>query len=322
MRIVDLAGHHLDAAAELVAAGVAALTRALPAVPSTLADPAAVRPMLARHAARHGGLAAEADGGRLAGFLGWHIVPSFRDAERRTAYVPDWCHGFAADRLNETHRPLYRAAAAIWTAASCAAHAVTLPATAEAERALWFENGFGLFLVDVVAWTASSAVATPPPGVTIRRAEPADADALARLDAALSAHLAAPPVLMRRAAASAEACAAFLAVPGNAAWIAIADDRPVGYLRIAADGDGAACVQSADGAGIHGAHVDPAWRGHGIGTALLDAARADLAARGVPRWHAEYESSNPEAAAFWPRHMAPAAHSLLRVPEWLPSGGA
>lgn len=320
MRVVDLADHHLEAAADLVADGIAALARAVPSVPPTLTDPAAILPMLQRHVARHGGLAAVAADGGLAGFLGWHIVPRFRDTDRRAAYVPEWCHGFAAALPPEAHRRLYRAAAAIWTDAGCAAHAVTLPATAETERALWFETGFGLLLVDIIATTAPGAVPAAPSGVAIRRALPADAATIARLEAGLSAHVAAAPVLMRRDPPSPDDCAAFLAGPGNAAWIAISDDEPVGLIQVAADGDGAACVRSADGVGILGTHVDPAWRGRGVGTALLQTARAELAANGVRRWHAEYESSNPEAAQFWPRYLAPAAYSLLRIPECVLTG--
>jgi ribosomal protein S18 acetylase RimI-like enzyme len=319
MRVVALAPRHLDPAARLVAAGVAALARAVPAAPTAFADPAAVRPRLDRHFDHHPGLAAEADDGRLVGFLGWFVAPHFRNTDRTAAYVPDWCHGFAADRAAEAHRALYAAAAAIWTAAGCATHAVTLPATADVERGLWFAAGFGLVLVDVVGWTGRDAGAAPT-GVTIRRATTADAAAIARLDAALSDHLAAPPTLTRRLSLSAAACAARLADPDDAAWIAVADDaggdsRPVGFLRVTAGGDGAAFLRADGVVTVNGAHVEPAWRGRGVGTALLAAARDDLAARGVRRCHAEFESSNPEAAAFWPRQFTPAAMSLVRVTD-------
>jgi len=49
--------------------------------------------------------------------------------------------------------------------------------------------------------------------------------------------------------------------------------------------------------------------------ALLRAALEDHRARGFRRCAVDFESFNPEAAAFWPRFFQPVCYSLMRIPE-------
>jgi hypothetical protein len=51
---------------------------------------------------------------------------------------------------------------------------------------------------------------------------------------------------------------------------------------------------------------------------MLDAALRDYAARDFRRCSVDFESFNPEAAAFWLRYFEPVCYSVLRVPERQP----
>lgn len=48
---------------------------------------------------------------------------------------------------------------------------------------------------------------------------------------------------------------------------------------------------------------------------MINAALREYAARGFTCCAVDFESFNPEAAVFWPRHFTPVGHSLVRVPE-------
>jgi len=66
---------------------------------------------------------------------------------------------------------------------------------------------------------------------------------------------------------------------------------------------------------ITGAFVRAEQRGRGLAAALLRAALEDHRARGFHRCAVDFESFNPEAAAFWPRYFQPVCYSLMRIPE-------
>jgi hypothetical protein len=57
------------------------------------------------------------------------------------------------------------------------------------------------------------------------------------------------------------------------------------------------------------------YRGRRAAPAMLQAALAHYARLGLPALYTNFESFNPEAAAFWPRHFRPVCYSLMRAPE-------
>jgi GNAT superfamily N-acetyltransferase len=104
--------------------------------------------------------------------------------------------------------------------------------------------------------------------------------------------------------------------PANSVWLALMAGKPVGYMRFEGSSFGAASVVGAETTvAITGAYTRPAYRGKGAAVALLDAALQTYAAQGFARCSVDFESFNPEAAAFWMKYFEPVCFSLLRVPE-------
>ncbi len=104
---------------------------------------------------------------------------------------------------------------------------------------------------------------------------------------------------------------------------ALEDGRLVGYLRLEGSSFGAADVVEAETTiAVTGEYVQPACRGRRLGAALLDAALRECAGRGYERCSVDFESFNPEAAAFWPKYFEPVCLSVLRIPEASPRSGA
>jgi ribosomal protein S18 acetylase RimI-like enzyme len=328
LTIAPLHPTHHPAAAALFAANYARLRAARPELPATFTDPAATVARLAHMEGRAlaafggdapGGDAPDADtlaGDQLIGYLCWWQSTDFRRTGRRGAYVPEWGHAARPDRAAEIYRALYRAAATEWAAAANQVHAISLLATDEPAREAWFWNGFGLLVVDAARPVAPlpAPIATP---LTIRAATPADAPAIAALDAEHVRHYAAPPIHMAPATADTpDFFRAFLAQPKNSIWLALDRDTPAGFMRFTGQEFDAVAILDTDAAAFcDGLYVRPAYRGRRAAPAMLAAALDHYARLGLTALYTNFESFNPEAAAFWPRHFHPVCYSLLRTPE-------
>ncbi len=335
LEIAPFSAHHLPAAADLFVSDFARLRQAAPHLPEALADPRAVRARLERLIAACPAVAALSEG-RLVGYLAWLRAPHFRDTPRLGAYCPEWAHAADGPDRAAVYRALYRAVSTHWAAAACQVHAITLLAgDAAAERA-WFWNGFGLTVIDAIRSldpldARALRFASPSPlvspkgegghgGLSIRPAAPADIETLVALDAEHWRHYTQPPVFMApHPSTDAAGFSELLGDERNTVWLALDGDQLAGFMRFEGSSFGAAAVvNAADTTAITGAFVRPAYRGRGIAPALLDAALCYYNAHGYARCAVDFESFNPEAAAFWLRYFQPVCLSLTRIPEALP----
>lgn len=329
MILTVLGQAHVEEAGCIFAANYRRERAAAPTLPERFEDPREAAKLLERLLAHSSGVASVEDG-RLAGYLGWWLVDGFRSTPRRAAYVPEWAHGVAVDgdssgaldqattgeRIRRVYSALYRAAAENWTEAGCQVHAITVLGQDRAAVETWFWNGFGLWVVDGIR-DLSPLGARVPEGYTLRLAGTADAALIAELETEHWQHYARPPVLMQaNNAADYETCAALIANPHNRVWLAMRGEEAGGYLRFEPRIDGAAAIIGGEGLmGITGAYIRADQRGKGLSPALLDAALADFAACGLRGCAVDFESFNPEAAAFWPKYFKLVALSMVRVPE-------
>ncbi len=318
LRMIPFEKGILPKAADMFVQNLRSLRERVPILPDGMEEPGKVSGYLEWLMSRGPGVMA-LEGERLVGFLGWMIVDGFRNTERRAAYCPEWGHGAAGPGRAAIYRALYRAASAEWARQGCQTHAVSILAHDEEAIQNWFWSGFGMSVVDAIRSMEplENAVAK---GLVVRKATPGDVDALAELEALHWQHYRQPPVFMApQQPDDAEAFRAFLADPANAVWVAWDGEHPAGYMRFQGQSEGAAAiVNSPDKAAITGAFVRPEYRGRKAAPALLDAALRDYAARGYGRCSVDFESFNPEAAAFWMRYFHPVCYSVMRAPEFVP----
>jgi GNAT superfamily N-acetyltransferase len=142
-------------------------------------------------------------------------------------------------------------------------------------------------------------------GVQLRRAGPADIDAVVSLGLEVirfDAEVSSVTVRPSTAAGLREDCAALLSEPGPLAWLAERDGNPVGML-IAEPPTAAAWIAPLAGAApvayVLLAGVQPGERGHGVGAALAAQFHDDIAAAGVQLSLLHYAQVNPLSAPFW-----------------------
>jgi ribosomal protein S18 acetylase RimI-like enzyme len=315
MQILSLNAGHLSAAAELFARNFQTQRQLVPSLPDRFENPEEVSTRLSRMLQNQSGVAA-VSGDQLDGYLMWFSIDNFRNAKRRAAYCPVWAHAASAGQEKAVYQALYRAASAQWAADGCEVHAITLLSGEKAAVDTWFWSGFGLAVVDAVRPIAPLDMAIPE-GVTLRKANGSDAHFLADLEAEHWRHYLEAPIFMNPSPPStAVEFIELLNTSGSSAWLAFTENRPVGYLRLEPSSQGASEVVAADTTvSITGAYVTPHQRGRNIATVLLDAALKDYAAQGYRACSVDFESFNPEAAAFWMRYFDPICYSLIRVPE-------
>jgi len=319
MEIVPFKLSYVPQAAELFIQNFKKLRKTIPSVPDTLEDPQRVSALLTEIMEGCPGAAA-IEKGRLVGYLGWWTLDRFRGTPRRAAYVPEWAHatvtlGMEASRPG-IYRAMYRAAAHHWVDSDCQVHALSLLAHDKVAERTWFWSGFGLTVIDAVR-PAEPLSLSAPGELIIRKAVLDDVQRLAEIEAEHWTHYAQPPTLM--VPQDPDGAAEFevlLNNPQNGVWLALDGGRPAAYMRCEAASEGAAHIVRSDTTfAITGAYTRPAYRGQGAAPALLNAALRDYAARGYNCCAVDFESLNPEAAAFWMKYFEPVCLSVIRVPE-------
>lgn len=300
--IVALTGDHLDAAGRLVAEG--AVRSGFPFADEGLQD--AVTGALA-HMDLDAGVVALRDR-RVVGFLVGFPARLFNGLPG--VHVPEWGH--AVDGDPSVYGPLYRAASQRWVAAGRLSHALSLFSGDGAGLESWSGMDFGRHLIDGVRRVVTAA--RPSTGVAVRLAVEADLEAAAALEEATAAHLRAAPVFLARRPDDHDALLARLGDPQRPVFVAETDDRVVGWLTASPSEDSSFTLRRHVPLAIDGAFVEPARRGAGIGTILVESMVAWAAAEGFEWIAVDYETANFEAAAFWPRcGFDPVLVSLART---------
>ena len=179
-----------------------------------------------------------------------------------------------------------------------------------------FWNGFGLAVVDAMGFL-KDAMPSPPNGLTVRLATPADSLSILSLDAQLTEHLRAPSVCMRRHRPRDETRQReFICREGNTVWLSEEGNQVVGMLRMeGACGGASEIVRSPETVGISGAYVLKTHRRRGIAERLLEEAAHWYRGRGFTRCSVDWESFNPSATGFWMNRFTPVCLSVVRRVE-------
>ena len=313
MEIVPFCDEFLAEGAALFIEQLKRLRQQVPHLPDRMTNPDQVTENLA-HLISHSAGVAALDRGKLVGYLGWYLVDNFRDTDRRAAYCPEWAHSADDSAKAAIYRALYRAASEQWRGYQT--HAITVLAHDQEGVKTWFWNGFGLTVVDAVR--PMTPLERPVhPDFAVRKASRDDIEMLMAIEREHWQHYTQPPILMVGSGADdAAAFAAFLEQPANSVWLALCNGATASYMRFEESSFGAASiVESEHTIAITGAFTRPEHRGKGAAVALLDAALRGYAARGFTICSVDFESFNPEAAAFWMKYFEPVCFSMLRVPE-------
>jgi len=324
--IVPLTDEYLDGAAALLAARHRRDRQQAPALPARFDDPAAARDALRDLLAEPGGRGVVAvRAGRPVGFLvgaprfvpatGW-VSFALRPRAAEVAYAG---HAVDPEQEGDLYRALYAALAAAWVDAGLYAHYVAVPAADRQALDAWFALGFGCLAAYAARGTDPDSDPVVGTSATIRRAGPADLDAVMPLVEDLWRYHAGSPIFWPFSPETAADRRAYnertLADPTHAYWLAERDGRPVGLqtfeVRQVAGSPLATperCVV------LLQAWTVPEPRGSGVGRSLLRHGLAWAREAGHESCAVPYGTANPIGARFWPSQgFRPLVYRLCRV---------
>jgi GNAT superfamily N-acetyltransferase len=309
LTIAPMRPDHLEYAAALAAARYRALCAQVPIMPARYGERDTLLPML-QNVLDAGPAVVALDGPHLVGFMTGSPIPSFR--QHPAVISPEWGNGAEPADSARIYEAMYSRLSAEWVADGRVVHIVV--ALAHDRDAIdelhWM--GFGRIVGDAVR----DLTPVPEAGLApeIRRAGPGDVQSVTRLEAALTEHLAAPPVFrMGFAPGTQEEALAYLEDPSNAIFLATREGNVIAYLLIGPASDDAATIIYDEGtASITGAFTVPSARGAGVATALLNRGLAWAREQGYVRCAVDFETMNPEARRFWLRYFSPVSFGLER----------
>lgn len=311
LALVPFQDAFLDAAAGIFAERHRRDRAREPALPARFAalDGAAAAVGAAWRAPDAYGVAALRDG-RLVGFL--IGAPNIDEAVwGRSIWMPLGGHALAPTEDADLYRDLYAALAPHWLALGCFAHYVEVPATDRPALDAWFALSFGqqqAYALREVAEVELPAPPPPDPAITIRRAGPADLEAVLAMQAVLFEHLGLSPVYsVRLPEARRDWPAGYvedLADPDVAIWLAVreGDGVVLGAVEFAA-------MPAADDAPsvpercctLAMAATRPDARGHGISRRLTAHGLAEARAAGYAYCFTDWRTTNLPSSRLWPR---------------------
>ncbi|MBN2334378.1 GNAT family N-acetyltransferase [Candidatus Bathyarchaeota archaeon] len=309
IRVTPMSIDHVDASAELFVSRYDAARKTLRVLPGTWSeDPAHVRSFLLKHVGD--GLAYVAErGGEPVGYMAYDVFPFHGE---RKAFCPVLGHASVEAGRSLIYLELYRALSGHWVEDGVLGHFVTYFSDDAVLRDLFFGLGFGLYVVDCFG---------PPEPVAgsgqsdVREGSVDDLPELVRLGEESRRFYIEPPLFLVRDKQSREYYERLLMDGGGRVFIAEAGGRAVGFIYVRRNDEDDAVTLSPMGVGmidLIGAYLEPDARGRGVGEQLLDRAFQWCRTNSVSSVHVDYESANPYASRFWPKHFTPVLHSVKR----------
>lgn len=317
IEITPLLPAHLPAAAEIVAGRCRSMRRQAPLMPAQYGEAGAYLDSLRRTQESYPGAAAIQEG-ELRGFLIGFLLPEFHG--QPAAYAPEWGSGAAGPDAGHIIGRLYQEMAARWVSSGAHLHLLSLFADDQLGLSSWNQLGFGVIGADGVRSLApiNGAVA----GLNICRASAEDLPLISRMDAALTAHMAASPAYWLTGL---DDYTGWLQEEDNRLFIAFDGQEPLGFIALE-PGHPHGCRVLDDPAGVKvtGAFTYEPYRGRGVASALLDHGLSWAAESGYSRCTVDYETMNISASRFWPRYFQTVCYALCRTIDpragrWQPS---
>jgi len=250
--------------------------------------------------------------GTVVGFLTYDLFDFHAEP---SAFFPILGHAAEVAYQLTLYRLMYTYISQRLVAQGCLNHFVTFFASNPQLQTCLFELGFGLYAVDAYRSLNTLSLEIHSNGFRIRPASLPDVEPLWALVQESDRYYAEPPLFLKRASDSKAKLAELVAAPDGAVFLALQQEAVIGFLNIrwnhtedvlTLSDRTTACLDPL------GAYIQPAYRGQGIGKALLAHALSWGRQQMLVQVHVDFESANPHANQFWPQYFTPVLYSVKR----------
>lgn len=274
-------------------------------------DPNAIVNFLKKKVADKAAIVARSDDreDRLLGYLAYDEFPFNGE---KTVFCPAIAHGATGERREETYRSLYEYGSREWVSKGVLNHMWTIFYNDGQLKGLLYDLGFGSHLIDAFALT-SKEIAVTGPDCNITKAGPQDAEVLCGLVEESREYYRSAPLFLVRDRYMRDDILEILG-RGNV-FLAWEGEEAIGFIYVSVSERNNVIDLSDKRCGLLdeiGAYIKPGHRSRGLGKRLLQHTFNFCASNGIDRVHVDFETANPFANRFWPKHFDPMLLSVRR----------
>ena len=245
--------------------------------------------------------------------VGYLVGQGLQSHGECAAYCPVQGHAALEQYEEAIYRRMYSHLSGQWVSKGQLSHLLTYYARDKVMTELLFSLGFGLVGVDAVRGV--DPLPKTNTDVRIREAGGDDIGDVMRLGEKSREFYLEAPTFLARAAQDRQHYQRLLDDDSVAIFLAYHEGELVGLMDINDHGTDDICqLVDAGTATIDsiGPYILPEHRGRGIGASLLQKAIEWCRGRNLERVAVDFESANPYASGFWPKHFRPILHSVRR----------
>lgn len=247
--------------------------------------------------------------------VGYMTYDMFEFHQEKTAFLPIPAHCADDDEKIAIYQIMYRYLSEKFVELGCLNHMCTFFSHDNLLQQYLFELGFGLYAVDAFQDSHYEVTSLVKQDVQIRKADINDAGGIHTLLRTFHDYYQRAPLFLKRELETIDDIHACLVGEEKAVFVALKDEHVIGFMNVITSegfdpitliGRSTGCIEPL------GAYIQDAYRGAGIGSALLEQVFAWCRQRDLRNVHVDFESANQNAHLFWPKYFHPMLYSVKR----------
>ncbi len=311
MEIIKFQEEHIEAATELFNRNYIKTLKHHPYLPHKYKDKHQIIDKIKWIHENHYGVVA-LENGKLVGFLLGIIIEEFK-CSRTGVYCPEWAHASIEGQEDFIYNIMYKSISSSWKQDQCVSHCITFLANQKTALDVFNWNGFAPFVVDAARYLEPLDLEVNN-NVSIIQASKDDIKDLVAIQKEHDAYMRGATTYLNHdhgnevARLSEDFNDDFRTV-----WLVKYKGQAVGLMNTKLHSDDACTiVQDKNTVSILTTHVLDAYKGLGIGKAMVQHIVNWSKHNGFERCTVDFESANYEARRFWSKHFNIVCVSVMR----------
>lgn len=246
----------------------------------------------------------------IVGYFAWMY---FNFHNEKSAFCPIIGHATIEEDSQTIYHTLYNYAAQKWVDDDSLNHLWMIFNDDDTLKDMLYKIGFGSHVIDAYTRVQKSVYQTDSK-YKISRATYSDAEVLLELTKESVQYYLNPPLFLRRGTYELDDIINIITT--NYLFVVWDNDIPIGFMNLSVQNGYDIENLASTNTGLIskiGAYIKPEYRSIGIGKCLLNEVINQCAEKNISYLHVAYETANPFADIFWPKHFKPIILSVRRT---------